>query len=166
MEVNLVDSVTLKFLESLKERLVAKKLTVAAAESCTGGLIAAALTELPGSSVYFLGGVVAYSETAKMQILGVPEELLATDGAVSYRCAEAMAEGVPRKLFADIAFATIGYAGPEVGDEKEKVGTVYCGFCYLKTTKSFRCLFRGNRAEVRGQTVRFVLSALLELLNL
>ena len=165
MEVNLVDSVTLKLLQSLKERLIAQKMTIATAESCTGGLIAASLTELPGSSSYFLGGVVAYSEAAKAQILGVSGELLATDGAVSFKCAEAMAAGAKRRFAADLAVATTGYAGPKVGNEKEAIGTVYCGFCYLEMTKSVRCLFRGNRMEVREQAVHFVLSSLLDWLS-
>ena len=152
-------------LRLLKERLITQNLTVATAESCTGGLLAAALTELPGSSAYFLGGAVTYSEAAKMQILGVPKELLATEGAVSFRCAEAMADGARIKFSSKVSLATTGYAGPKVGDEKEEVGTVYFGFYYLGTIKSIRCVFAGDRAAVRDQAVRFALSSLLELLN-
>jgi nicotinamide-nucleotide amidase len=100
---------------------------LAVAESCTGGLLAARITNQPGSSSYFTGGVVAYSNEAKRDLLGVPAELLEAHGAVSSEVAEAMAEGALERFGADIACSTTGIAGPEGGTEEKPVGLVH--FC-------------------------------------
>jgi len=115
-------------LESVPElvlaRLAAEQRTVAFAESCTGGLCAARLTDLPGSSAVLMGGVVAYSNAAKRELLGVGQDLLEAHGAVSEPVAKAMAEGACQRFAADVAVATTGIAGPGGGTESKPVGTV------------------------------------------
>lgn len=115
--------------EGLTERLqaacLAAGVTVATAESCTGGLVAHAITSRPGSSGYFVGGVVSYSNTVKASALGVPEELLATHGAVSAQVAVAMATGARERLGARLAVGVTGVAGPDGGTDEKPVGLVY-----------------------------------------
>ncbi len=108
--------------------LTKQKLTIATAESCTGGLISHRLTQVPGSSNYMLGGVVAYSNAVKMEQLGVPEKTLIEHGAVSSQTAIAMAEGVRQNLGADIGISSTGIAGPGGGSKAKPVGLVYFGF--------------------------------------
>lgn len=109
----------------LADKLVRQGKTLAFAESCTGGLCSKLMTDLPGSSRYFLAGWVTYSNEAKMRELGVPEELLRQYGAVSAPVAEAMAQGVAQRSGADVTAAITGIAGPEGGTEQKPVGTVY-----------------------------------------
>ena len=104
--------------------------SVAVAESCTGGLIAHRFTDVPGSSEYFLGGVVAYSNEAKHSLLGVPENLLMEHGAVSEPVARSMAEGVRERFNADIGVATTGISGPGGGSEEKPVGLVYVAIAW------------------------------------
>ncbi|MGB5076437.1 MAG: CinA family protein [Sphingorhabdus sp.] len=115
-------------LTRLAERVIAENIaagrTVTIAESCTGGLVAAALTEIPGSSAVFGSGYVTYSNEAKMKMLGVNEDILDTFGAVSVAVVWAMAQGALKKSGADIAVAVSGVAGPDGGTEKKPVGTV------------------------------------------
>src|SRR5205085_7432035 len=103
----------------------ARGLTIATAESCTGGLVAARVTRVPGSSESFLGGIVAYADTVKRAELDVPEALLAEQGAVSAEVAEAMAEGARRRLGADVAVAVTGIAGPGGGTDETPGGHVH-----------------------------------------
>lgn len=112
----------------LAERVVAENRaagrTIALAESCTGGLVSAALTEIPGSSAVFGEGYISYSNAGKMKMLGVAEDIIDTFGAVSVAVAWAMAQGALKKSGADIAVAISGIAGPDGGTEKKPVGTV------------------------------------------
>ncbi len=105
--------------------LLARGWTLATAESCTGGLVGHAITNVAGSSAYFLGGIIAYSNEAKRQLLGVPEALLAAYGAVSREVALAMARGARQAFGADVAISTTGIAGPSGGTAQKPVGTVY-----------------------------------------
>lgn len=114
-------------IRSLCRSLLDAKKTIATAESCTGGGIAKALTELPGSSAVFLGGAVTYTDGMKRTLLGVPQELLDAHTAVSAPCAKAMAEGIRERTGASLAVSATGYAGPGGGTEKDPVGTVYIG---------------------------------------
>jgi len=111
--------------ERLQTICLAAGLSVATAESCTGGLVAHQLTEIPGSSGYFLGGIVAYADASKRAGLGVPAELIERHGAVSAHVARAMAEGARRVLGADLAVAVTGIAGPGGGTPAKPVGLTY-----------------------------------------
>ena len=133
---------------ALARRLTAAGLTVAAAESLTGGRVAAELTRRPGSSAYFRGAVVAYANEVKTDLLGVPEAVLAEYGAVSEACARAMAEGVRRRLGADLAVATTGIAGPDGGSPAKPVGLVWLAVAGPQGVQAAEHRFTGNRREV------------------
>ena len=133
---------------ALARRLTAAGLTVAAAESLTGGRLAAALTRRPGSSVYFLGSVVAYANEAKINLLDVPEALLAEHGAVSEACARAMAGGARRRLGADLAVAATGIAGPGGGSPAKPVGLVWLAVAGGRGVWTTEHRFTGGRRAV------------------
>lgn len=124
-------------------------LTVAVAESCTGGLVAKRFTDVPGSSDYFVGGVTAYSDEAKTRILGVPAQLLAAQGAVSNEVAAAMAVGVRRLLAADCSLSTTGIAGPGGGSEEKPIGLVFIGSVVRGITQVERLRLFGRRNQIR-----------------
>ncbi|RZL11923.1 MAG: CinA family protein [Rubrivivax sp.] len=139
---------------------------LATAESCTGGLIAAACTDLAGSSAWFDRGVVTYSNQAKTDLLGVPPALLDAHGAVSEPVARAMAEGLLARCQADIAVAVTGIAGPGGGSPGKPVGTVWLAWALRGASMRAEChVWPGDRAEVRRQTVVKALSGLLSHLN-
>ena len=156
-------STTPALVRELSEVLRARGLMLASAESCTGGLIAAACTELAGSSDWFERGFVTYSNAAKSELLGVPAELIAAHGAVSEPVARAMAEGALARSAAQLSVAVTGIAGPSGGSADKPVGTVWFGWCASGTTHSERQVFSGDRAAVREQTVRRALDGLLRL---
>lgn len=131
----------------LVDRLLEKGMTLACAESCTGGLVAKRITDIPGASAVLLGGVVSYTEGAKSKLLGVKEETLARYSAVSEMTAIEMAEGVREKLGADIGISTTGYAGPDGGSKQDPVGTVYIGIADKKGTSVTRFSFSGMRSR-------------------
>ncbi len=135
--------------------------TVGTAESLTGGLIAGALTSVPGSSSVVKGSVVSYVDEVKHAVLGVEERVLETDGAVSRRCAEQMAQGAREQLGVNLAVAVTGIAGPTGAEPGKPVGTVWMGLASDRGVKSFEFHFQGDRDEVREQTVAAALSALL-----
>ncbi|MBP2673641.1 MAG: hypothetical protein H6Q84_481 [Deltaproteobacteria bacterium] len=140
--------------------------TLAVAESCTGGLLAGAITAVPGSSDYFLGGVVAYHDDVKKGALGVPTRLLETHGAVSSEVAAAMAEGVLERFPTDVSIATTGVAGPGGGSLEKPVGTVWVAVAFRDGVRySHRFRFRGDRGKVRRETVRACLAVAAELLS-
>ena len=124
-------------------------LTLAAAESCTGGLISKRITDIPGSSVSFLGSVTAYSNEVKSRILGVPEDILARHGAVSELVASEMAGGVKNLMGSDIGISTTGIAGPAGGSEAKPVGTVCFGFHIADKVITFTRQVDGDREWVR-----------------
>jgi nicotinamide-nucleotide amidase len=123
--------------------------TLAVAESCTGGLIAHRITNVPGSSEVFLRGFVAYSPQAKVELLGVPPSVLEREGAVSATVAEAMARGARERAGADLAVASTGIAGPSGGTEDKPVGTVYLALADSNGAWSKRFLFRGERGQIK-----------------
>lgn len=127
-------------------------LTLALAESCSGGLIAKRITDLPGSSAYFLEGVVTYSNAAKQRLLGVPAELLDTKGAVSSECASAMAKGVRFAAGSDLGLAVTGIAGPDGGCDEKPVGTVFISLAAPDGCWTKRFQFHGSRDEIRTLT--------------
>ncbi|WP_137895002.1 CinA family protein [Ramlibacter sp. 2FC] len=151
-------------LEPLAERLKRRGWMLATAESCTGGLIAGACTELPGSSDWFERGFVSYSNTAKTELLGVDAALIARHGAVSEAVARAMAEGALARSPAQVSLAVTGVAGPSGGSADKPVGTVWFGWCVAGRTSAERRQFAGDRAAVRAATVDHALRRLVELL--
>jgi nicotinamide-nucleotide amidase len=138
----------------------ARGLRLATAESCTGGLVAAAITDIAGSSAVFTHGFVTYANEAKTQMLGVPEQMLAAHGAVSPEVAAAMASGARAKAGADIAVSTTGIAGPDGGSAEKPVGTVWFGLATPDNVTTYHHIFPGNREEVRHAAVAFALALL------
>jgi len=145
--------------------LATKGWLLATAESCTGGGIAYAITEIAGSSKWFDCGFVTYSNAAKTAMLGVPEEMLARFGAVSEEVAAAMAEGALANSKAHVAISTTGIAGPGGAVPGKPVGTVCFGWAMDGKTSVERLVFPGNRQAVRQQTVIHALQGLLRLLE-
>ncbi len=137
-------------------------LTLAVAESATGGRISDAITDVSGSSEYFLGAVVAYDNRVKMKLLGVPEEALKEFGAVSSQTAEAMARGVRLLLGADIGISSTGIAGPTGATPQKPVGLVYIGLASATGVHSRRFLFQGSREENKAAFTRAALNLLQE----
>ena len=135
-----------------------KHLTIATAESCTGGLLGAALTQEPGSSEFYLGGVVSYSNSVKREILGVSEENLNKFGAVSEEVAKEMAEGIRTKVGSDLAISTTGIAGPDGGSDQKPVGLVYIGIAAPEGVYAKKFQFYGERESVRQLTVQAALN--------
>ena len=134
--------------------------TVSAAESCTGGTIAALLTSVAGSSEYFLGSVTSYANSVKTGVLGVDPRIIASHGAVSSECVAAMAEGVRKLTGSDYSVATSGIAGPGGGSDEKPVGTVWIGVSSHMGTETFRMVFKGDR---KRNIERFAANALNKL---
>jgi nicotinamide-nucleotide amidase len=147
----------------LGRALQVRRRRLAAAESCTGGWIAKALTDIAGSSQWFEGGVVAYSNAAKTELLGVPADVLATHGAVSEETTRAMADGARRRFAADLAVAVSGIAGPGGGTKDKPIGTVHFAWAAPNGVVAARRVFAGGRESVRRQTVALALERLIEL---
>lgn len=133
---------------------------LATAESCTGGLVAAAITAVPGASAIFTHGFVTYADAAKTQMLGVPAAILAAHGAVSAETAAAMAEGARAQSKADVAVAVTGIAGPGGGTPDKPAGTVWFGLADAAGTATYHRVFPGNRDEIRQASAVFALALL------
>jgi len=140
--------------------LVERGLRLAVAESCTGGLLGHRLTSVPGSSAYFERGVLAYSNRAMEELLGVPESLLSAHGSVSAPCAEAMARGAATLAGSSCALAVTGIAGPEGGTPAKPVGTVFVGLATGEGALARRFFFAGDRAAVKWQSTQAALDML------
>jgi PncC family amidohydrolase len=153
-------------LVALAERLqgicLGRGRTVALAESCTGGLVAAAITEVPGSSGYFVGGVVSYANSAKEGLLGVPGEMLEAHGAVSAQVAVAMATAARARFGSSLAVSVTGVAGPDGGTDAKPVGLTYIGLAHEHGTDARRFAFHGNRAANREAAAREALEWLVD----
>ena len=147
--------------EELASLLLARGWLLATAESCTGGMIAAACTDLSGSSAWFERGFVSYSNEAKSELLGVPPPLIERHGAVSEPVARAMAQGAVAHSKARVSVAVTGVAGPTGGSADKPVGTVWFGFQVDGRLTSELQRFAGDRAAVRAATVRHAIDALL-----
>jgi CDP-diacylglycerol--glycerol-3-phosphate 3-phosphatidyltransferase len=150
----------------LHERLVRRGLTLAVAESCTGGLLAAAITDQPGSSAYFKGGVVAYSNEIKERLLGVAPDLLRQYGAVSAEAAQALAEGARSRFGADLAVAITGIAGPDADGTEKPIGLTHIWLAAAERGQGRRFVFNGDRWANRRQAVGEALGLLLSRLDL
>ncbi|HUY67986.1 MAG TPA: CinA family protein [Alphaproteobacteria bacterium] len=147
-----------KVIESYAEQ----KRRIVTAESCTGGLIAGALTDIPGASDVLERGFVSYSNAAKIEVLGVMPDVLESYGAVSAQIAEAMAKGALEFSHADVAVSVTGIAGPGGGSSDKPVGLVYLGLADRKgAVFHYKCQFKGERDEVRMAAVREALKLLL-----
>ncbi len=160
----MMDTEIYRHAEQLGILLKSEGSMLATAESCTGGWIAEAITAVPGSSAWFDRGFVTYSNASKMQMLGVQQQTLAEQGAVSAASAREMAAGVLAHSEAQIAVATTGIAGPDGGTDDKPVGTVFIAWqakdqsCHVE-----QCCFHGDRERVRRQTVKLALQRLCEL---
>jgi PncC family amidohydrolase len=141
---------------------MSRGLTVAVAESCTGGKLGDMLTDVPGSSDYFLGGVISYSNDAKSNLLGVDGKTLKAKGAVSEEVAIQMAAGARRQLQADVGVGITGIAGPTGGTLTKPVGLVYVAISSSKSSKCSRCVFKGSRSEIKTQSANRALEMLRE----
>lgn len=148
----------------LAARLLAKGQMMATAESCTGGMIAAACTDLAGSSAWFERGFVIYSNEAKTELLGVPAALIAEHGAVSEPVVRAMAQGALQHSRAQVAVAVTGVAGPGGGSAGKPVGSVWFGWATPAGVVTQLCRFEGDRHQVRLASVQHALQRLADLL--
>ncbi len=151
--------------EIVARLLTEQELTISVAESCTGGLIAHRLTNVSGSSAYFVGGVVAYANQAKERLLGVSGQTLATDGAVSEACARQMAGGARRLFDTDVALSSTGIAGPTGGTPEKPVGLVYVALSAEDVERCEQHLWQGDRLENKRQTAEAALEMLRQYLK-
>lgn len=152
-------------LQQIKELMLKNKLTISCAESCTGGLLGSALTDVPGSSRYFKGGIVAYSNFAKIKLFGIAPVILKRHGAVSHEVTEKMAKMVRKLFHADIGIAITGIAGPTGGTKEKPVGTVYIAISYKSETLVQKFLLKGERAKIKKAAVRNALKLLPEVIK-
>ncbi|MBX7145905.1 MAG: CinA family protein [Alphaproteobacteria bacterium] len=141
-----------------------KKIKIATAESCTGGLLAAHLTEIAGASSVFIHGFITYSNEAKINFLDVPAVLLKKYGAVSQQAAYAMAHGCIKKTQTDLVISVTGIAGPDGGSDQKPIGTVYfCGLNSINYSIEKHYIFKGNRTDIRLNAVKEALEILYNL---
>jgi PncC family amidohydrolase len=154
-----------ELVEAVWKACEARGYQLAVAESCTGGGLAAAITDLPGVSSFFLGGIVSYANEVKMALLGVPEETLATVGAVSEETARAMASGVRTRLGSDVGVGITGIAGPGGETPTKPVGLVHISVATPAGVVARRDVWPGDRAAVRAASVRAALELILDSLN-
>lgn len=147
------------------EQLAAAGHTVGLAESCTGGLLANAFTDVPGASRVFAGSAICYTEDAKVSLLGVPSCLIAQHGAVSAECAAAMATAAAEKFGSDYGLSVTGFAGPGGGTEADPVGTVYLGYASPSGVWSRRLAIPGDRLQVKARAVNTALDWMRRKLN-
>lgn len=150
--------------EKLVLKLIEKNITVAAAESCTGGLLSSAFVDVPGSSDIFLEGVVTYSNDAKVR-LGVDSSALKEYGAVSEQVALQMAKAVKNRAGSMVGISTTGIAGPGGGSAEKPVGLVYTAVVTDNSENVYKLNLSGDRSSVRNQTVDFMINKLYEMLN-
>ncbi|MBI5888395.1 MAG: CinA family protein [Deltaproteobacteria bacterium] len=153
--------------ESLKRVIerCRRHMTIAVAESCTGGLVSNLITDVSGSSGYFIGGVVAYSNDVKKDMLGVKAATLKRHGAVSVETAAEMARGVRKRFRSRIGVSTTGIAGPTGGSAQKPVGTVCIAVCARGKTAARQFLFKGSRSAVKKQSALAALKMLEEVLD-
>jgi len=136
----------------LLSKLKRAGLTVALAESCTGGRVGDKITDVPGSSEVFKGGIVAYSNDAKIKLLGVSRDTIRSKGAVSAECAEEMAVGAVKAFNADVGISVTGIAGPGGATPEKPVGLVFIGLAWKKELISFRIILEGDRKAIKDQS--------------
>ena len=165
-KTNKADQATIReTAERLVALLLAHGLSIATAESCTGGLLAGALTDVSGVSACFPGGIVSYANRIKNGMLGVPNEILESVGAVSSECGAAMAEGVRKHFGVSVGLSTTGIAGPTGATETKPVGLVYVTVSTPDETRVTRNVFQGDRDAVRQQSVLKALRLAIDILT-
>lgn len=152
-------------LNTISNKLKKKNLSIATAESCTGGLLAHLLTNISGSSEYFERGVVTYSNISKIELLGIPKETIKEYGAVSEETAKAMAIGIKERSNVDIGISTTGIAGPTGGTKEKPVGLVYIGIATSKNTQVKRFIFSEKRVQNKERACNETLKFLLDTIN-
>ncbi len=145
--------------------LIDKKLAIATAESCTGGLIANRITNIPGSSKYFEFGVITYNNQSKIQLLKVPEDIIKQNGAVSRECARAMAQGIKELAKTDLGLAVTGIAGPSGGTPGKPVGLVYIAIAMNDSVEVHKFQFKGDRLDIKRQTSEEALRLIFKYLD-
>lgn len=151
-------------IKKLHKKLIEQKKTLFLAESCTGGYFAKLMTDLSGSSLYFMGSIVCYSNEIKQNVLNVPEETLTKFGAVSKQTAKKMIEGLRKISNTDFQIAITGIAGPGGGTSEKPVGTVFIAVGWDKGIEIKHFIFKGNRQAVRKRTIVKAVDMLLTLL--
>ncbi|MBF0387464.1 MAG: CinA family protein [Candidatus Omnitrophica bacterium] len=149
----------------LAQILTSRNLTLATAESCTGGMIANTLTNIPGSSAFLAGGIIAYANRIKTTFLCVPPELIESQGAVSSAVAQAMAAGARKRFKVNYALATTGIAGPTGGTSLKPVGLVFIALATSRKTIVKKCFFTGNRLAIKKQASQTALALLAQTIN-
>lgn len=149
----------------IAEQLLYRKWRFGTAESCTGGGVAVICTSLPGSSRWFEGGLVTYSNEMKKSLLNVPEKVLATAGAVSEDCAAAMARGAQHAMNCEVALSITGVAGPDGGTAEKPVGTVCFGWAIADHVWTETKRFSGSRADIRDKAASYALVKLAGLIQ-
>ncbi len=147
------------------DMLLERKLRISVCESCTGGMLGAAITSVPGSSRYFAGGVIAYSDVVKKNVVGVKRSTLERFGAVSAQSAREMARGVKNRLSSDVGVAITGIAGPTGGTAKKPIGLVYIAVATGKRCKVKRFIFIGGRQTVRKSSVEKAFDMIRDILR-
>ncbi|MEM6648943.1 MAG: CinA family protein [Pseudomonadota bacterium] len=161
----MTDALVKRLAKDVIDRAPKKSFTLSVAESCTGGLICAALTDIPGASAVFTHGFITYANEAKRDILGVPQEMLTTHGAVSAPVALAMAKGAKQRSQTDLSVSVTGIAGPGGGSPDKPVGLVYIAVAGPKGGTVHRHIFpKGGREYIRLLTVRAALRHLLKMM--
>ena len=155
----------MKLEKKIGKILQERSLTLGLAESCTGGLVASRITDVPGSSAYFTAGLVTYSNKAKSKFLSVPDGVIARHGAVSNIVAERMAKGVRAAAGVDVGLSITGIAGPAGGSPEKPVGTVFMALATRKEVFVRKFYFSGNRREVRKRSSEEALIILLDYLE-
>ena len=141
----------------LGEELARRSLTISVAESCTGGLLGSRITDVPGSSAYFMGGIIAYSNEVKIKELQVTEDTIAEHGAVSEETAREMAINIKRLMNTDLGLAVTGIAGPDGGSQEKPVGLVYVALASNEDVEVYRLNLKGDRKENKWQTTEYAL---------
>ena len=145
--------------------LCARECSLATAESCTGGLVGHELTNVPGSSTWYMGGIISYANDIKEKVLGVEKNILETQGAVSSACVQAMVRGVCRVTGARVGVALSGIAGPGGGSVDKPVGTVWVGWCIDEQVWAECMHYSGTRQEIKKQSAAAAIRGLVERLD-
>ena len=155
----------MSYAEELGNLLSANSQTIAVAESCTGGLLGSTITDVPGSSLYFLGGIVAYSDTIKIELLGVSPATIKKYGAASEKTALVMASMITDHFVSDIGIAITGIMGPGGGSPEKPVGTVFIAVASEDGEKVKQSQFKGTREEIKAASVKAAIKLAIEFLK-